>query len=153
MFKKGGWRPFFVGITATIGRDVVFGGTYAFLRHDLHQRWYLPLALAKGIPLDSAEDRWAHFKCNVIAACVATILSSPLNYVRTIHYTTPPDVSPLSISTTLKHLYVDVKEKATFSKQVQFLVLRLAVGWGTARVAAGMAIGSEFYYYCSTSSQ
>jgi len=38
MADKGGMRPFFKGITPTVYRDLVFGGLYSLLRHELYNR-------------------------------------------------------------------------------------------------------------------
>lgn len=177
MFARGGVRPFFVGIGATVSRDIIFGGTYAFLRHDIYSR-YFPVAiiitndpavtaLEKGeslktigpssnhqdqsdvIVLTSHQERRIRFVINLFSACVATIISSPLNYIRNMHYATPPDTAPHSMHKTLSHLATEVSKKSSLRDRVVFMMARLTIGWGTARVALGMAFGSEFYYYCS----
>ena len=42
------------------------------------------------------------------------------------------------------------KEKGVLGVgRIRYLLARLRIGWGTARVGVGMAFGSEFYSYCS----
>ena len=184
MFAKGGIRPFFVGIGATLSRDIIFGGTYAFLRHDIYNR-YCPVAVILDGPvveektsvkqhtsnqkesekdksfatpsssdvvtplLTSNQERKIRFITNLLAACLATIISSPLNYVRNIHYATSPDTVPASMQNTLRLLVLETSKKGTLRDKVAYMLVRLTIGWGTARVALGMAFGSEFYYYCT----
>ena len=75
IFAAGGLRPFFVGCKATILRDIVFGGLFCAIRHELcvkprkkGARWLPP--------------HIEQFGYKFIAGCIATVLSSPMNYVR-----------------------------------------------------------------------
>ena len=285
MFKKGGMRPFFVGLSATLSRDIVFGGIYALLRHELHEKAveykinnnnnintintntttnnkinnnnnnnannisstsststisnFNPNhdltssnsnnnsssnsnnnnKTAKAATNDTTTSNnnnsnsnsnnktakattndttttsnnkytsnnnnnfnnnnnnsenamhstniylyssdntiiserrrieSTRFLINMFSACTATILSSPFNYVRNIHYATPPDVQPQSFKYILYDLIhqANLKEITKYN-QLKFVITRLRIGWGTARVGVGMAFGSEFYYFCS----
>jgi hypothetical protein len=116
------------------------------------------------------------------AAAVATIFSSPLNYVRNIKYSAPAgSISP----NTLQVLGTLVTETRTLRRTMRvdgatrpestiaamhYMQQRLRIGimlpnflnssvnlhtticrqlgWGTARVAVGMATGSYLYYHC-----
>lgn len=159
MFRQGGLRPFFVGIKATVSRDVIFGGVFAMLRH---------------IMADYCHKRqWTHqtgevpFVVNMTSACIATVLSSPMNYVRNVHYSAPPEQPPKRVITILNELY----ERSTHEyfgickrdgsnsarnliygriQQFRFLQRRLRIGWGTARVGVGMAFSSKLYSLCSS---
>jgi Mitochondrial carrier protein len=200
MFKRGGLRPFFVGVNATISRDVIFGGIFAYLRHELpkmpffstycapastsspythstsssqFQRAMNDSALqASPIPssmLTSAgserkssqhnttgdhstnkiESRHT-FLTDLLAGFVATTLSAPLNYVRNIHYSLPPDIKPDSTYTVLSDLWLKACQEKTFIEKASYLQSRLRLGWGTARVGCGMAFAAQCYSFIKT---
>lgn len=160
MFQKGGFRPFFAGSSATISRDIAFGGTYALLRHGLHLHFLQSPESSYKSDTSQSEDKLIsvieqrrldtiRFSINMISACVATIVSSPLNYIRNIHYATPPESPQLSVIHVLEELFMQTRQETGYYKQASFFLSRLRIGWGTARVGVGMAFGSEFYYYCS----
>eukprot|EP00981_Chlorochromonas_danica_P012960 scaffold5626_cov258-Ochromonas_danica.AAC.1 len=142
ILKKGGLRQFFVGSSATINRDLIFGGSFAFLRHEV-----LPMIRewrqqGEGIDSLNWEPKRASFTTNLIAATVATILSSPVNYVRNVHYATPPDSAPQSTWRILTDLLGEAKQESTLWKRWRYIQQRLRLGWGTARVGCGMAFGA-----------
>lgn len=143
MFKRGGLRCFFVGSAATVYRDLIFGGFFALCRHE-----QLLLIRHKNGE-DKPPSRVRSFVVNVISASVATLLSSPLNYVRVVHYATPPDVKPDSTAAILRALMKSAAEKPTLLAQVVHLQNRLRIGWGTARVGVGMAFSATLYNYCT----
>ncbi len=89
----------------------------------------------------------------MFAACTATILSSPWNYVRNVHYATPPGIPAASFYSIITDLFLLSRKEATLYKRSAFILKRFRIGWGTARVGVGMAFGSELYYYCSQSFQ
>jgi len=136
MFKQGGLRPFFVGASATIQRDVVFGAFYAILRHELAS----DTAHAPGMN---------QFSANVVAASVATILSSPYNYIRNMNYATPPGISPKSGSSVMLELWRNAMQETTLRTRLSHVQSRLRIGWGTARVGCGMAVSAKLYSLCS----
>lgn len=72
MWREGGFRPFVNGISATICRDSVFGGMYALL-NSVFQR-----------PCFHSDSAGKRITYQVIAGCMATVMSSPFNYARTI---------------------------------------------------------------------
>eukprot|EP01035_Chromulina_nebulosa_P017486 gene17486-23039_t len=139
MYKKGGLILFFVGSTATITRDIIFGGTFALMRHELR------LTSPNSTSHTKSKTKVYPFILDLISASTATLLSSPFNYVRNMHYATPLNEKPLSIKNHLFKLIKEAKlQKTTFAK-VKFLQQRLRIGWGTARVGCGMAFGSYVY--------
>lgn len=154
MFSRGGFRPFFVGTTATLGRDIIFGGTYSYLRFEITE--YIitinnrPCNDPTSILLKKYESNIS-FISNLIAGSLATILSSPLNYFRNIHYATSPDKKPDNFITITKDLIHRTRQENTLWKKLSYLQSRLRIGWGTARVGVGMAVGSEFYTMCTRS--
>lgn len=152
MFEKGGVRPFFIGSTATLTRDVIFGGTYALLRHELQNAAFdssgVKVTSDTNITTNKFES-YGRFFINLFSGCVATLLSSPFNYVRNIHYATPPDTLPSSTIKIFQDLIEQTRDETTTVQKVKYLANRLRIGWGTARVGVGMAFGSIFYEYCS----
>ena len=212
MFKRGGMRPFFVGVNATISRDVVFGGAFSYFRHELPRlsfftcpatsscfslAWILRSFSASSLPSASAQSSSeedepstsatmarerrearsnihnsnsssnndfnsansshnppsAHkepkntFLTDLISGLIATTLSSPLNYVRNIHYSLPPDIKPDSTMKVLSELWVKAMEEKTIISKLSHIQSRLRLGWGTARVGCGMALASQFYSF------
>lgn len=198
MLQRGGLRPFFVGANATISRDVIFGGIFAYLRHELPRLPLFssycscecnpdtdsPTSLSQSAPLQSVsissimptsiyttstasnENRTnteincdlapkkfeiRHtFLTDLIAGLVATTVSSPMNYVRNIHYSLPPDIKPASAATVLRDLWLKALEEETLLGKMSHLQSRLRLGWGTARVGCGMAVASQCYSLIKT---
>jgi hypothetical protein len=166
MYLKGGLRIYYVGAAATICRDLVFGGVYGVLRHEM------PMILDNlagtssrrhssydgtvpgndsGATSDSREVFHAKpsFTVNLFAAMIATVLSSPWNYIRNIHYATPYGQDPEKPLSIMRGLWKDAcKEKSLFGRLVH-LQTNLRVGWGTARVGCGMAFSAQVYNFVS----
>jgi len=142
MYRKGGFRPFFVGSAATIHRDLIFGGFYALVRHEqaLLLRW------SGG---EAKPSKMRDFGVNVLAASVATVLSSPLNYVRVVHYATPPDIKPVGALEILRDLLRSAERRPSTYERLSYIQTRLRIGWGTARVGFGMGFSSTLYGICS----
>lgn len=147
MYRKGGIRPFFVGSGATVLRDLIFGGFFALCRHE-------QLLLIRH---DSGEikqpTKVREFAVNVIAATVATLLSSPVNYVRNIHYATPPGTKPKDSLVILKDLMIAASKEPGYWEKFHHIQNRLRIGWGTARVGFGMGFSAYIYNICSKSSK
>jgi hypothetical protein len=80
---------------------------------------------------------------------LATILSSPLNYVRNVHYATEPSVKSKSTQRILKELWIESTKEGSIVRRMRFLQTKLRIGWGTARVGCGMAVGSKIYEFFS----
>lgn len=135
MLRKGGLRPFFKGINSTVTRDTVFGGSFAFLTHV-----FVKALQQKASKYDNNIP--VKFIGTTLAGAVATVLSSPFNYVRTIQYATSPGKRPPSALCVLNSLYKEARINET---PLSFVQQRLRVGWGTFRVAIGMALGWQIY--------
>jgi len=78
------------------------------------------------------------------SAFVATMLSSPYNYVRNIQYAVPKDFEgkiPGS-SHILKNLITEGLKQKTRWGTITYWQFQLRIGWGTGRVAVGMAMTS-----------
>ena len=148
MFKLGGIRPFFIGTTATISRDVLFGGTFAGFRHQ-----FLPYLVAKetvksGRRENSTASSTRLFCLDFVSACVATGISSPFNYVRNIHYAVPSGVKAESHYVILRSLWINTWKQPTLRQQWDYMSTRLRIGWGTLRVGCGMGLASQLYIMC-----
>lgn len=76
----------------------------------------------------------------MIAAICGTIVSSPLNYVRNIHYATHPKDTLRPSTDILRELVVEGRANGAM-----YVVRQLRVGWGTLRVGCGMAVGGYVY--------
>lgn len=140
MFQHGGIRRFFIGSSATIYRDIVFGGTFSFLRHNSKH-----IIIGKSF----LSSKTSEFIVNMIAASIATILSSPLNYIRVVHYATLPNEKQLSSHQILKDLVISASKEHSFNRKFSYIQSRLRIGWGTARVGCGMAFSASLYKLCS----
>ncbi len=143
MYRRGGVRCFFVGTGATISRDLIFGGFFALCRHEQ----LLLIRHKDGEEKQPSKTR--AFVVNAIAATTATILSSPWNYVRVVHYATPPDEKPKGSVQVLKELKQAILAQPGWGNQLGYLQNRLRLGWGTARVGFGMAFSATIYNYCT----
>ncbi|GBG32573.1 Hypothetical Protein FCC1311_087982 [Hondaea fermentalgiana] len=147
MFKTGGLACFNRAIVTTLGRDFIWGGAFSCLRHELPKH----LATAKqpivdprtGVQLAGAVS----FFSNVIAAAVATLISSPLNYARNLQYAHDLSQGHLRTSAVFVNLWREANEHkaATQESRALFLARRLTIGWGTLRVSVGIAFSSQVY--------
>ena len=133
MYLQGGLRPFVAGTFATVSRDMTFGGCFSLLRHALVN------------PEDSGKKKGV---ANMVAGFIATLTSSPMNYVRNMHYATAPSVQHLTARRILTELWRGAAREPTLVARCIYLQHKLRVGWGTARVACGMALGAQIYEIC-----
>ena len=131
MWSHGGVKPFIKGITATVARDATFGVIYEVLRN-----W--------GNDQDTQKNTH-QFLRNASAAAVATGFSSPLNYVRNVQYATPPDQTPPKMMQALSDIWHESKSVEPLLSRLGFFHQRFKFGWGTARVAAGIAASQEIF--------
>jgi len=134
MWRKGGSKPFFYGLLPTLTRDVAFGGTYTFLRRYVRKS-------------DLLEEQYMWVGDTASAACAA-IVSGPFNLARNVQYATGASKQQPSIGKVLRSLAKEAVTKRSLVGAMLFLQRRLRIGWGTARVAAGMAFGQGVYDWC-----
>lgn len=137
MWQRGGVSPFFHGFVPTILRDVVFGGTYTFIRFQLN-RFQLKDSEYSG----GEQAQWAS---NMGAAALATVISGPFNLARNVQFATGSTEARPTISEVIMNLFSKASEKESMLDRLKYLQNRLRVGWGTFRVAAGMALGQQVY--------
>lgn len=133
MFRQGGVRPFLNGLTPTLLRDVLFGGVYTYLR--LEMQFY-------GLP---PEYQWA---ANMAAAAIATVVSGPFNLARNEQYSTRSVAKAPTIMEVFLGLIKEVHQLPTTYEKCHHLQTRLRIGYGTMRVAVGMAFGHSVYDTC-----
>ena len=140
MWSLGGYRTFVKGTGATMGRDMMFGSTYEVLRNLLRSNH-----LVTGSN-DSFKNESLNFLYNSISAGVATIVSGPLNYVRNIQYATPSHIKSPSIVEVLRNVCHESNKYANqpFGRFL-FFQNQFRIGWGTGRVAVGMAVGQKLF--------
>lgn len=131
MLRKGGIRPFCNGLVPTVIRDLVFGGTYTFLRFELQYRLQL-----------SSDYQWAS---NFMAAALATVVSGPFNLARNVQYATKSRHVADTVRDVLKQLVQETWMQPTAMDKLHHVQNRLRIGWGTARVALGMTFGHFVY--------
>eukprot|EP01083_Nonionella_stella_P171181 584163_1 len=132
-----GIKNFHKGLTATLLRDVVFGGVFAFLRH-----WN-----AFGY-MDHTDYKYKQeFMWNAMAALVATTASSPFNYIRNMQFATPFNEKPLLISELLRDIINGYKGCIGLKQKFEYIQIRFKFGWGTLRVGLSLALGSQIYEY------
>ena len=131
MFRKGGLRPFTNGLAPTVLRDLCFGGTYTFLRLEL--QYLLQL---------TPEQQWG---ANMAAAALATVVSAPFNLVRNVQYATRSREKADTISKILEDFVREARSHKTSWQSARYIQNRLRIGWGTVRVAVGMAFGHLVY--------
>lgn len=132
MYHEAGIPIFFRGCMTTVVRDSVFGVVYETMRRSRAWKDFfyenVTAAMAGGWldrePSEAAEKPTraterrtsaataAHSPCgtcsflsNLVAAIVASMLSSPFNYVRSVVYGTPPGAIPLGYWPLLKSFY------------------------------------------------
>ena len=76
---------------------------------------------------------------------MATVGSSPFNYARNMQYATEHNQPGRSIPRILGRLLVAIRQQP---RPLVYLSQRLCVGWGTLRVATGMAMAAQLYDRC-----
>lgn len=131
MIRKGGLRPFSNGLIPTVARDMVFGGCYTFLRLELQYRFQL-----------TSDTQWI---ANLVAAALATVVSGPFNLARNVQYATKSEHVSDTVREVLTTLVRETQELPTAFQRWRHIQNRLRIGWGTARVAVGMAFGHSVY--------
>jgi hypothetical protein len=138
IYQTSGPTAFMHGVAPTIYRDMLWGGLYNLLRNDTLPRLHKPLT--------AKNPRWWGFVDNMGAALIATATSSPLNFVRNVRYGSSPE-SMQSTYSILKGVW---KEGGNAPEgRLWHLQQRFVIGWGTLRVAVGMAFASQIYEFCT----
>mmetsp|Transcript_35338 Transcript_35338/g.45565 ORF Transcript_35338/g.45565 Transcript_35338/m.45565 type:complete len:309 (+) Transcript_35338:85-1011(+) len=159
MWKVGGIYPFFQGISPTLYRDCCWASSFVFAKHhsvqfvrkqfnnttststtrkNNHNNSSSSLTKPSISKLQSSLE----FTAVAFAGAFATALSSPFNYVRNLVYSSHPSIN---IPSVWKSLHLLLKDFRKQSHPYHFLQQRLNIGWGTTRVALGMAVSNYIY--------
>lgn len=132
MWRKGGYQPFVKGVGITGSRDAIFGIVYEVTRHFLQEHLgHLPL--------------FSPVVCNMLGGAFGTILSGPFNYARNLTYHTPPTRQPPRMTKSIKRLFSKALKQPNLWKGLEYLQIRLKIGWGSGRVAVGMSVGQYVF--------
>jgi hypothetical protein len=139
MYKEAGFHSFTRGLGTTAMRDSVFSVFYV---------------VGKRYSDEYSTDNKVRFLTNSVVACVATIVTAPINYVRSMKYASGYknwNPSPRHIFTQL----FEFQTKYTGAKDIfpifKYYSHRLALGWGTLRVGVGIASGQYIFDSLMTS--
>ena len=133
MYRQAGISPFFHAIAPTLWRDCLWASVFQYLRHH---------SIVWAQRFDRPVRAGVEFTAVTAAGGVATALSSPLNYARNVVFKTPAD---RRAPNTWRCVYDLFREARGHPGAARFLAHQLNVGWGTARVAVGMAVSSKVY--------
>ena len=114
-------------------RDAVFGVTYELLRTECRRS-----------ALDPSQQS-SKLLCNTAAGAAATILSGPFNYARNMQYALPVGDKAPSTLVVVRQLWVEAAQEPSALARLRFLQIRLRIGWGSLRVAVGMALGQALF--------
>jgi len=127
---------------------MVWGGTYAVLRN------WLPRAI-RGDKFSERDLQpgMVSFTSNLLAGAAGTMASSPLNYARNLQYGHNVAHASMPMKRVFDHLRrdADAHMRNTGGSRLVFAARRLAIGWGTLRVALGLGFTSQVYGYCVAS--
>jgi len=138
--RNAGVRVFLRGSLMTCMRDSMFGLCFCLRKHIE----------------DKIDDKnVSPILSGCLCATLGTVLGSPFNFLRNLMYAQKSSV-PLETSSSkfrfvkenLHILYCETKRQATAVHQFRYLCQRFGLGWGTARVAVGMALADRVYHSC-----
>lgn len=166
MYKIGGLYAFVRGTTVTVKRDMTFGlifGYFSLSKNKTECKSYSYKNLLfvydnsflikyKNTQVFSLNYNQTSFLFDSLIATLATIASSPFNYIRIMKYSTACDVH-LSSFAILKNLYkiINVECPQIIPKQIIYMFYnKFNVGWGSVRVGIGMAFSKQLYEYFKT---
>jgi len=150
ILKNQGLRGFYRGAWSTVLRDVIFGGVFSLRNTPSTPRAseLTDLGLPSHLSLRNSRETETVTRrlcVNFTSCCLATFLSSPLNFVRNIQYGTSTTQSVEGIVPILRGLWRENQRIGSRLDRAQHLQQRLRLGWGTARVSFGMALTDLLY--------
>lgn len=152
--RNGGLAVFMRGARATCSRDAVFGAVYSLLRNldfpssssAVDQQGLNSTALNDGQRTIGRKNK--PFLQDLCSAAIGTILSSPLNYFRNIQYHELSNSTCPTMRQIYKNLLGEVYQENGMINKLKIIQHRFRIGWGTMRVAVGMATASKIYSLC-----
>ena len=139
IYFTAGVGAFFRGLPATVLRDMIFGGCFGSLRTTLRSQ-----AESRNAP-KSSEGALQTFAADFVAAAAATALSSPINYARNLQFGTKLTDAVPSTAAAVQGLADEAASQPTTLGRVNVLLQRTNIGWGTLRVAGGMALTARIF--------
>ena len=86
-----------------------------------------------------------HFGCDFAAAGAATAITGPLNYARNRQFSAKLTEAMPSTMTAVRGLLLEAASQPTWRQGAGLFLMRTNVGWGTLRVAGGMAVTSSLF--------
>lgn len=137
--RSAGYGVVLRGMVPGVVRDGVFGFIFAMRKSVL------------------TEDcsKVTQFWTSSVFAAAATAASSPFNLVRNLCYARACDEPLVSWSQRRKHwqmivedIFEGTRSQSTLRAKTSHMLNRLMIGWGTARVAVGMALSDILYSWC-----
>jgi len=154
--RRGGLVAFFTGFNATVARDMTFGCVFALARRQVRRALDATGLVPDGAATcgssssstrSNATRGLSCFVADAAAAGAAAIVSGPLNYARNRQFAhiSKDDVAMPSVRDCLAHFAGELARRPTLYAQAKYAQTRLMVGWGTLRVAAGMALSALCY--------
>lgn len=129
IYRHQGLLGLYRGASATVTRDVIFGAIFSSLRNKHADN----------------ENKTRRFLINFISCAVATTFSAPLNFVRNMQYVSPLNKPVPKMNAALRTLWDEASREPSVLRMMGYVQQRLRIGWGTARVAFGMALVDVFY--------
>jgi len=81
----------------------------------------------------------------MFAAVLATVASGPFNFARSVKYATPANERAPSTLQVLRNLWRETVAQKGMWQRWCYAQQRLRIGWGTARVGVGMAMGQQLF--------
>jgi hypothetical protein len=128
LIKRQRYKILTHGLSMTITRDIVFSVGYLNIKD-----WYKKYD----------DNKLSYFLLNMAGVAIATIASSPFNYVRTKIFENGFD-KKINMLKTLKDLH---NESIINKPYTKYMLKRLCIGYGTLRVAVGINSGQLMYDY------
>jgi hypothetical protein len=149
LWQHGGVRPFIAGIVPTVVRDMVFGASYSTLRfmfaRELAKRISPFVDGGGGDEMGSISPNLVSPLSQFAGAAIATTVSSPFNYWRNMQFDTKPGQQPVGFVSCMRQLGCAVRGAPGIQAKCLQVSMKLRIGWGTFRVATGMAVGQQLY--------
>ena len=136
--RRSGAGGLYRGLPATLLRDVLFGGCFGFVRHDLRAK------AERNPALSAAPSGAPAFASDVLAAATASVVSAPFNYARNVQFAASLSAAPPSTWAAIGGLLREAREQPAAAR-LRYLRQRLNVSWGTLRVAGGMALTAGIF--------
>lgn len=132
LYQGAGSGVFLRGTLPTAARDATFGFFFALRKY-----------------IYTGSDPATGFAAAMACAALGTAFSSPFNYVRNLTYAEGSATCTKFYGFQhLRHLAGEARSQGSALGVCRLLLERFRLGWGTARVAVGMALSDQIYMAC-----